>query len=77
MLRGFAELYKVEPNNVYTEAIYQTLEHAWKYTCDEATGLSFKNFTGTDNGENGDVLQQGAMIEMFARLSTFKNETKE
>lgn len=72
MVRGFAELNKVAPEAEYTEAIYKTLEHAWTYTRDADTSLFFKNFTGTDSSENGDILQQGAMIELFARMSTFK-----
>lgn len=72
MVRGFAELNKVVPNPEYTNAIYKTLAHAWEYTRDEQTGLFFKQFTGTNNSENGDVLQQFAMVELFARMSTFK-----
>lgn len=73
MMRGFAELNKVEPNETYTDAIYKTLEHAWTNTRDEASGLFLKNFTGTEYGDNpGDILQQGAIAEMFARMSTFK-----
>ena len=72
MVRGYAELNKVAPNSEYTEAIYKTLEHAWTNTRDEATGLFFKEFTGTNNNENGDILQQGAMVELFARFSIFQ-----
>ena len=72
MVRGFAELNKIEPNADYTEAIYKTLTHAWKNSRDEATGLFFKEFTGIGNDGNGDILQQGAIVELFARMSTFK-----
>lgn len=75
MLRGYAELNSIEPNQVYTDAVYETLEHCWLYARDEATGLFFKNFTGTAINDNpGDILAQGAVAEMFARLSTFKNQ---
>lgn len=77
MVRGFAELNTVEPNNLYTQAIYETMEHAWLYTRDEATGLFMTNYTGTPITDNpGDILAQGATIELFARLSAFKNEPK-
>ena len=73
MLRGFAELNKIEQNATYTESIYKTLEHAWTYTRDSDTGLFLKNFTGTDYNDNpSDILQQFAMVEMLARFSTFK-----
>lgn len=73
MLRGFAELNKIEPNDTYTNAIYKTLEEAWKYTRED-NGLFLNNFSGTNYGDNpSDILQQGAIIEMFARFSTFKN----
>lgn len=72
MVRGFAELNKVAPNGDYTASIYKTLSHAWNYTRDENSGLFLKEFTGSNNNENGDVLQQFAMAELFARMSTFK-----
>lgn len=72
MIRGFAELNRIEPNDEYTTAIYKTLTHAWNNSCDEATGLFFKEFTGIGNDGNGDILQQGAIVELFARMSTFK-----
>lgn len=73
MLRGFAELNKIEQNATYTESIYKTLEHAWTYTRDADSGLFLKNFTGTDYNDNpSDILQQFAMVEMLARFSTFK-----
>ena len=54
MVRVFLELNKVER----------------KYTRDAETGLFFKQFSGNDITDNpGDILAQGAMVELFAKLA--------
>lgn len=70
MVRGFLELNKVESNGTYMIAIRKSVDHAWKYTRDAETGLFFKQFSGNDITDNpGDILAQGAMVELFAKLA--------
>ena len=70
MVRGFLELNKVESNGTYMLAIRKSLDHAWKYTRDAETGLFFKQFSGNEITDNpGDILDQGAIVELYAKLA--------
>lgn len=65
-----SNLNKVENNGTYMIAIRKSVDHAWKYTRDAETGLFFKQFSGNDITDNpGDILAQGAMVELFAKLA--------
>jgi rhamnogalacturonyl hydrolase YesR len=71
MVRGFTELNKVEQNSVYMNTIRNSLEHGWKYAVDSNTGLLKSNLSGRDfehSDQKGDILFQGALVEMFARF---------
>ena len=51
-------------------AIRKSLDHAWKYTRDAETGLFFKQFSGNEITDNpGDILDQGAIVELYAKLA--------
>ena len=72
MVRGFIELDQVEEQGVYMTAIRKSLEHGWKYAMDSSTGLLKSNLSGNNFGqpnESGDILYQGAIAEMFARMA--------
>ncbi|MDR0541421.1 MAG: glycoside hydrolase family 76 protein [Dysgonamonadaceae bacterium] len=69
MVRGFAELNQIEQNGVYMTAIRKSLEHSWKYAQDEDTGLFNSNMSGNNQDAAKDILYQGAIAEMFARVS--------
>lgn len=70
MVRGFLELNKIESNGTYMLAIRKSLDHAWKYTRDTETGLFLKHFSGNEITDNpGDILDQGAIVELFAKLA--------
>ncbi len=71
MIRGFIELDQVEKNTAYMTAIKKSLEHGWKYARDSNTGLLKSNLSGHDfehADQSGDILFQGALAEMLARL---------
>lgn len=72
MVRGFIELNKVEENGIYMTAIRKSLEHGWKYSINPDTKLIKANLSGTNFGnpnEAGDILYQGAIAEMFAKMA--------
>ena len=49
---------------------FNDLEKSVIYSGDAETGLFFKQFSGNDITDNpGDILAQGAMVELFAKLA--------
>jgi len=71
MLRGFVDLYQLDNNPVYLDAFKKNMDYAWKYSKDE-NGLFNKDFSGQEPDDKKWLLTQGAMVEMYARLSMFK-----
>ncbi len=72
MVRGFVELYNVDKNDKYISSIKQTLNYAWSNSFDDTTGLMNANFSGSkfsDDSTAGDILTQGAIAELYARLA--------
>ena len=72
MFRGFAELHQIEKNMKYITAFKQSLDYAWRYARDPQTGLFSADFTGRTIDNEKDLLTQGGIIEMYARMSTLK-----
>ncbi len=73
MLRGFAELYQVDKDTKYITSFRQSLNHAWKYARDSQTGLFNSDLSGRTTDTEKDLLTQGAIIEMYARMATLVN----
>lgn len=67
MVRGLIELYKVDNNPVYVDAVHRSLDYAWTHARDEY-GLFESDFTGTVRQSEKWLLTQAAMVEMFARI---------
>ncbi len=72
MFRGFAELNKIEKNMKYITAFKQSLDYAWRYAKDPQTGLFNSDFSGRTTDEKKDLLTQGGIIEMYARMATIQ-----
>lgn len=72
MLRGFGELYQVDKNKEYINSFRQSLDHAWKYARDQHTGLFNADLSGRTADEKKDILTQGGIIEMYARMATLQ-----
>ena len=71
MFRGFAELYEVDGDVTYIAEFRKMLNHAWLNARDEETGLFRRDLSGdTESSEDFEVLTEGAIAEMYARLST-------
>ncbi len=71
MIRGFIELDQIEKNSSYMTAIKKSLVHGWNYARDTNTGLLKSNLSGRNfehADQSGDILFQGALAEMLARL---------
>ena len=72
MFRGFAELHQIEKNMKYIAAFRQSLDYAWRYARDPQTGLFNSDFSGRTTDKEKDLLTQGGIIEMYARMATIQ-----
>ena len=76
MVRGLAELYAIDGNAAYLGDVQRTLAYAWEHARD-AQGLFETDFTGADKQSEKWLLTQGAMAEMYGRMSGVKlDQTK-
>lgn len=71
MLRGYIELYQVDKNKTYLDVFKCSLDTAWKNGKDE-NGFFDEDLTGKEKNSSKWLLAQGAMVEMYARLSAIK-----
>jgi predicted alpha-1,6-mannanase (GH76 family) len=71
MFRGFTELYHIDANAKYIEALRNTLDYAWEHAR-EKNGLFNQDITGEKKDENNWLLTQAAMVEMYARIAELK-----
>lgn len=67
MVRGLIELYGVDGNATYVDAVRRSLDYAWNHARDEH-GLFETDFTGADRQSEKWLLTQAAMVEMYARI---------
>lgn len=72
MLRGYIELYQLDKNKTYLDAFKCSLDTAWKNGKDE-NGFFDEDLTGKEKNPSKWLLTQGAMVEMYARLSIINN----
>lgn len=77
LFRGYQELYEVDHNSKYVDAIIASADWAWKNARDEA-GLIDKDWTGrTDEKKKPKwLLDESCMAELFARIAMIKGEKK-
>ena len=75
-LAEVAELYAIDGNAAYLGDVQRTLDYAWEHARD-AQGLFETDFTGADKQSEKWLLTQGAMAEMYGRMSGVKlDQTK-
>lgn len=72
MLRGFIELYGIDGNGDYMKAFSRNLDLAWEKMRDKETGLFSQDWLGLKHDKVKGLLTQGAMVEMYARMSTVR-----
>ena len=68
MLRGFAELYSLDKNDMYVTEFAKSLDYAWLHARDEY-GLFGVDYSGECCDPKKWLLTQAAMVEMYARLA--------
>lgn len=68
MLRGFVELYQIDKNPKYLTVFQQNMDFAW-HTMRDEKGLFNKDWTGKKKDKKKGLLDQFAIVEMYARLA--------
>ena len=74
MVRGFIELYGIDYDRRYIDAIQENLDQAWTNGMREENGLFNDDWTGQTRNESKWLLTQFAMAEMYARLALIDAE---
>lgn len=68
MFRGLVELYSIDGNRAYVDAVQQSLDMAWSRSR-TPEGLFSDDCSGRRHDQRKWLLVQGAMAEMYARLA--------
>ncbi len=68
MMRGYVELYREDGDRRYLEAFAKNLDYAWNHTRDD-NGLFGKSWDSVNQESRKWLLDQAAMIEMYARIA--------
>lgn len=70
MFRGFAELYTIYPERKYITSFDKSLTNAWLSNArNKTTNLLSGDFSGRTQENSWPLIQEGACVEMLARLS--------
>ena len=77
LFRGYQELYDVDQNSKYVDAIISSADWAWENARDES-GLLYKDWTGRKDEKKQPkwLLDESCMAELFARIAIIKGEMK-
>lgn len=75
MCRGFFELYSIDNNPLYLNDIRATMLHAWFGKAHHSNGLiNNEDLSGDASMDKWEILHQGALIELYARLASLEKE---
>ena len=77
LFRGYQELYEVDGNPKYINAIIESADYAWENARDEA-GLIYNDWTGQNDEKKTPkwLLDESCMAELYARIVLIKEKTK-
>ena len=77
LFRGYQELYEVDNNPKYVDAIIESADWAWKNARDEA-GLIYNDWTGRNDEKIQPkwLLDESCMVELYARIAILKGKKK-
>ena len=77
LFRGYQELYDIDHNPKYVNAIISSADWAWENARDEA-GLIYKDWTGLKDEKIQPkwLLDESCMVELYARIAIIKGEIK-
>lgn len=77
MCRGFFELYSIDNDRKYIDDIEKSLLHAWSSSCHQSNNLlNDDDLRGGTSMNSWQILMQGALVELYARLAVLERENR-
>lgn len=77
MCRGFFELYSIDQDRKYIDDIEKSMLHAWNSSCHQSNNLlNDDDLRGGTHKSSWEILHQGGLVELFARLALLERENK-
>lgn len=74
LLRGYLELYAIDKNAAYINTLAENVDYAWEHARLPDTFQFYEDWSGSDVGRYYSLLTHIGMVEIYARLSIWKNE---
>lgn len=74
LLRGYLELYESDKKDTYINTLAANVDYAWQHARMPDTKQFYEDWSGSDIGRHYSLLTQIGMVEIYARLSIWKNE---
>lgn len=74
LFRGYLDLYTLDKTDTYIETIIRNTDYAMQFSRMPDTRQFYEDWSGTAPGRYYWILNQAAMAEIYARISTFKKE---
>lgn len=77
MCRGFFELYSIDNDRKYIDDIEKSMIHAWNSSCHQSNNLlNDDDLRGGTSKDSWEILMQGALVELYARLAVLERENR-
>lgn len=77
MCRGFFELYSIDNDRKYIDDIEKSMIHAWSSSCHQGNNLlNDDDLRGGTTKTSWEILHQGALVELYARLAVLERENR-
>lgn len=77
MCRGFFELYSIDNDRKYIDDIEKSMIHAWSSSCHQGNNLlNDDDLRGGTTKTGWEILHQGALVELYARLAVLERENR-
>ncbi|MHB8962708.1 MAG: glycoside hydrolase family 76 protein [Saccharofermentanales bacterium] len=76
LFRGIIALVEIDDNYVYFDLFIENIMHAWEYGMDK-NGLIDRDWSGETSNNSKWLLDQAAMIEIYAQAAIVKNNQGE
>ena len=73
LFRGYLDLYGEDGNATYINTLIANVDHAWK-SARNTNGFFLEDWTGKTRGREQWLINQACMVEIYARISHFKQE---
>jgi hypothetical protein len=75
LFRGYLDLYTIDKNvaNEYINTFIMNADYAWDHARTK-DGLFYEDWSGNRMGRSYWILNQAVMVEVYSRISIFKNE---